>query len=725
MATANVVVKRTTYKVGEMLYGQNSLKARVDKINSDQSIDIQFIAPRSGTSYYYYAGGNSKKNTTSWTRVPSDARIRGLDCDGYIKFKIEYDSSQVVEKNLNWWGNYYANDYPGAPPRIVYGDPPYGIYYIPSDTSETVPSKAPDWGPSFFGLGNEWREVPGSYKWERTGNYDDFYGWHRQNNYGPYLNRYQKKILIKYQKGSKGVIESGQIKLTKFNDDVNKSVQVPELLIKYTHKITNGKNEVSKTLQNDHFKIYLDAVSYTTANEEVGIKYEFANTTLTETNAVISNPKVEVKVNGVAKTSTVTAKIPKLPTGNHIVTLSADYVSDNTEGRIVKLKKEFNIEVIDATAVIPAIIKDKRGNECKDTSGNVYKYDNDKTTVYTLADSTGALVKPGLQPVWDTVIGQNYKATYDFYRFKDKGFDCELVKSNVEFTSGSIELTETGQYHIRVVATRPTNGASAITEAICVIDNRIPDPVVIVINGEDEYSGPFTSALLKAYLNTASITFKVPVNCAMVKGSVIDIEGITMHGDIGMERKQALNDNYVDLLSDQNNAPSITNPIFNVRGTYIIGARCENIRTKVKSPLSVVEFKIKRRQTYKITLSTEEPAYMVKAHVNFYGDAAVDSASAFDQHLYRIDDGEWKHYLDDVMIFKNCKFECKSIDEDGFESYVSSIEIKNISSRTPALPVIRYHKGDGEEDNVYELINNTTLHPCDTLIISLNEGGND
>ena len=77
------------------------------------------------------------------------------------------------------------------------------------------------------------------------------------------------------------------------------------------------------------------------------------------------------------------------------------------------------------------------------------------------------------------------------------------------------------------------------------------------------------------------------------------------------------------------------------------------------------------------------------------------------------------------MIFKNCLFECKSIDEDGFESYTSSIEIKNISSRTPALPIINYRKGDGEENNLYELVNNTTLHPNDTLVISLSEEGNE
>lgn len=720
MATAEIVVKRTTYKVGEMLYGQNSLNARVDKINSDQSIDIQFIAPRGGTYYYYLSSGTRK--TATWTRIPSDARIRGLDADGYIKFKLEYDSSQVVEKSLNWWGNYYVNDYKGAPARIVYGDPPYGIYYIPRDTAETVPSKAPDWGPSYWGLGSEWTEVPGSYRWERSGNYDDFYGWHRQNNYGPYLNRYQKKILIKYQKGSKGVLESGEIKLTKFNDDVNKTVQVPELVLLYDHKITKGKNKVSGELKNDHLKLVLDCVDYNTSNEEVSINYEFSNTPITETGGKIMNQTIIVLNNGVNNNGKIVrSNIPNLPSGKHNITLQCNYQSDNTEGRVVFLEKKFEIEVVDNTSVVPAKIIDKRGDACKDTLGKKYVYDNDKTTVYTLADVTGAIVKPGLQPTWTTKLGQNYEASYDYYRFLDDGFEVELVKSKVLFTAGEAELTETGQYHIRVVTTRASNGASAITEAICIIDNRIPDPVVIVINSEDEYSGKFNAALLKSYLNTASITFKVPKNCKMLKGDTKTVEGIVMHGDIGVERKQALNDFFKDILDDQNKNLPVENQIFNTRGTYKIAAKCKNIRTMIESPLSNVEFKIKRRQTYKITLSTEEPTYMVKVHVNFYGDASVDSASAFDQHLYRIDNGEWKHYLDDIMIFKNCLFECKSIDEDGFESYTSSIEIKNISSRTPALPRLCYRKGSGEEGNIYELVNNTTLHPNDTLVITLEE----
>ena len=725
MATATVTVNRTTYKVGEMLYGQNGLNARVDKVNSDQSVDLQFIAPRGGTFYYYLSSGTRK--TSSWTRVPNDARIRGLDADGYIKFRLEYDSSQVIEKSINWWGNYFVNDYRGAPARIVYGDPPYGIYYIPSDTAETVPAKTLGNGCANWGLNpNEWTEVPGSYRWERSGNYDDFYGWHRQNNYGPGLNRYQKKCLIKYQKGAKGVLESGEIKLTKFNDDVNKTVNVPELQLLYSHAINQNKSTVNGRITSDHYKIYLDAVNYLTEGEDVSINYEFGNSKPTETNPDIKNPTIIVKVNGNDNNSKIVkTKIPNLPIGTHTVILQCNYQSDNTEGRLVFLERTFTIEVIDNTSVVPAKIVDKRGDECKDTEGHKYIYDNDKTIVYTLADTTGAIVNPGLQPTWETRLGQNYEAYYDYYRFLDEGFEVELVKSKIPFNAGEVEFTETGQYYIKVITTRPSNGFSATTEAICIIDNRIPDPVVIIVNSEDEYTGIFNLALLKSYLNTASITFRVPKNCKMLKGDIKTIEDIVMHGDIGVERKQALNDTFNDILDDQNKNLPVENQIFNIRGTYKIAAKCHNIRTKIESPLSTVEFKIKRRQTYKITLSTEEPTYMVKVHVNFFGDASVDSASAFDQHLYRIDNGEWKHYLDKIMIFKNCLFECKSIDEDGFESYTSSIEIKNISSRTPALPIINYRKGDGEEDNLYELVNNTTLHPNDTLVISLSEEGNE
>ena len=247
----------TDYKVGDILYGQNSLNFKVVKINPNNTIDIQFLNPRDYTDIYYFFNSGTWKYyrynrydngaiieegkegygkyevafgedydvrenyqnwDNGWKHMPSDKIIRGIDPRRTgIAVDFYYNTKQVIERQLNWWGNGYNW---GQGPMVVYGDPPYGHYYVPRDTSQVVPTKGhtdAEWRPN-WGLDNSWSVVAGSYRWLQTGNYDDYYGWHRKDNYGPGLNIYQKRITIQFQKGDTGKLQSGVINFSKLKE---------------------------------------------------------------------------------------------------------------------------------------------------------------------------------------------------------------------------------------------------------------------------------------------------------------------------------------------------------------------------------------------------------------------------------------------------------------------------------------------------------------------------
>ena len=92
------------------------------------------------------------------------------------------------------------------------------------------------------------------------------------------------------------------------------------------------------------------------------------------------------------------------------------------------------------------------------------------------------------------------------------------------------------------------------------------------------------------------------------------------------------------------------------------------------------------------TMKTVTETWTGSELVKDYGNVDL-----YNNKLYRIDGGEWKYYLAPIYIYENCIIECKSVDEDGFESYITRREITNIDKSTPDDPIVNYYIGDSSK----------------------------
>lgn len=912
---------QTSYKVGDILYGQNSMNLKVIKINSNNTIDFEFLPPRSGSMYYYLEGkeykyykyqrddsgipirpgdpgynqypakqvsygqdydykepymegSNHKDVFPGWKNMPSDRKIRGIDprCT-HIHLSLWYDTKQTMDKSVNWWGNYYADDYYGAVPRIVYGDPPYGIYYIPQDTNKTVPDKdlpEAEWK-EFFGVGNEWNRVAGSYKWEKSGNFGDFYGWTRKDNYGPYLNRYQKKCVMKYEKGVSGLLDSGLIALTNLKevvtniDDPNMKPYTPKdvgpiRLFCHRGKGTGAMSTYDEIIKNKT----LMEMKAKPATNKFSDYLEVSEVIATDDNGepLLDPNGKPIKKLVISSNRSVLALLPTCkdtllfdnPNGNDSEKTFKQYRFRNTETDNWSAWRDLPSEISytigqnlnSFLGYYEVKIRGRYKDAYRTINGTVLEYnyiyregnfqfsiqDNnpvikptiveylDKNNPVYQYDMTKDITDGTRQPSWKAEIGHTYYGYYDFYEYENEGYDVKLRNAKVPLNlsydnAGTCYVTdmfrEDGQYYLHITANY-RGLRQTYEEALFLIDKRRPGLPIINVNGRD-YEGPLADTTYDTHINSVIVNISYPPFCVpnnfKVEYKRFNFDSwTTISGILGQQVRSdiinpeegddivlsasnySLNNSSIILadseLPDTPNSNELISTddrfnIFNRIGTYRITVRSrkttlskENTAPKyqpyisdqynISNGYSEAIFKVKRKFTYAINLDTDEPAYRVKAYIDFANpiDTNIDSSSFTDgtifekkpseltkeelaslkwgdgcqyttevttidpntgesivstkivtqtwtgsewvqdygnvdlyiNKLYRINGGNWKYYLGPVYIYDNCIIECKSVDEDGFESYITRKEITNIDKSTPSDPIVKYDYGD-------------------------------
>lgn len=750
---------KTSYKVGDILQGKNSLKIKVIAVDATGAIDIQLINPHPGTAYYYFHGEyrtKVRKEPDKWLKMPKDGVLRNINMCTKVMFKVEHNTEQVKEiSKTSWWGNKSGN-------KILYGCAPHGTYKIPGDKDQKVPNKThtDDYWRKYYGLDSSWKMVPGSYQWSTTNNRNDYYGWRKEINTLHVRNHYAKRFCMKFKKGNNTLIESHYINIDKIK--LPYKTYVPESIDAYVYRTAKkSTNQVTyPELKKVNFKDYVklapapainkfsipdnggnDILNFlwTSKEDEDDSKLAYSDVKVKFTDAY-TGKVTEYTVKGSALTDKLTDPVPILvegqPSGNLDLTksrLAGKYeftvtgIFDNKESQ--KTTESFIVVVTDDADAIPPVITDAKDNRI------VYNMEKDITTLPHT-------------PKWKVEPNHTYYATYDYYEYVDDGYDVVQKETQVEFKNGKTTFSGDGQYYITVIATY-RNGKTASTTAFWMIDTRLPKAPIININGIDDYEGPFLKPERdkKIYLNSAVATIKSPVYTR----NLIDIY-FKKHSFGEFQRV------------GKNMLPQ--GGIFNRIGTWKIVVKAE--KTEVRYPdgsglqsiASEVIFAVKRKHTHDIELTTYQlhrengydpgidnndynisykavpkedeglvKGYKVEANIKFIDNGLWDSGnldmryvldekgnkiknqkgeyvmtvdySGMDasSKLYRINGGDWRFYLDKIILYSNCTIECKSVDDDGFESYITTKEIKaiDLKSNPPIIriPVLDELKGNG------------------------------
>lgn len=773
----------TEYKVGDMLYGQNSMNAKVTAVYADGSIDIQLITNQPGDLYYYFGDGYRdqvrKEPVNTWMPMPSNRILRNITMNTTVSFRAVHNTVQSKEcSNESWWGNLYGND-------MYYGDPPYGHYYIPNDVNQTVPIKdvsIDEWR-NDFGLSGEWNRVPGSYRWYQSGNVD-YYGWRIENNYGPYLNRYAKRFTMTFTKGSVSDLYSGKINISKIK--VSRKIYCPEPIDGYIYKVSDGDaNTYNPNLTTNGGYQYINGkrnvlfkklAPYPAVNKssvkyiediindgiDTGVSDDnifFTWTSKEDEDASKNSYRITVKFtdlyDGHVETFYNNSDLGsrcwvKLTDPGHDIDPGDDqgtYTGMRLAGKyeitvagIFDGKQEnhttatFLLDVEDDSDVTPPVITDVTDFVANiDGIPKVYKISYNMEKEITIAPHT---------PRWDVCKYHTYSASYDYYTYTNEGYDVIQQKSREPFKNGKMEFSANGQYHIRVTATH-RNGKRATTEAVWMIDTRIPKAPILTINN-DIYEGHFTRDFKDktTYLNNAIATLKIPT-CTEADTEIF----YKKYSSGTFQRVKRYT-------RDQTNKKSFPLPIgglFSRLGVWKIIAKCEKTQVKFPdgSPLIGpyrlmsdyvdVIFAVKKKHINTITKETffinrdqvtEKISYkqvdkmdegnvlgykvrvtikyeddlsdmgnleerdILDINGNFVLDEEGNRKQTYDytledsilKKLYKINDGDWKYYLDTgdtdssaLYLYENCRITVKSVDDDGFESYISSEEISTIN----------------------------------------------
>lgn len=757
---------RTEYKVGDILYGKNSLNVKIISVDGTGAVDIQLINPHPGTAFYYFQGEyrtNVRKEPDVWLTMPSDGILRNITMCTKVMFKVEHSTEQIKEiEKESWWGNKSGNS-------ILYGCAPHGKYLIPGDSNNPTPGKdhTDDHWRKNYGLSSEWKRVPGSYKWSPNSR-NDYYGWRKEVNTLHVRNKYARKFCMKFKKGNNTLVESHYISIDKIK--LPYKTYVPESLDSYVYRTAKKSNsEVTyNELVNVSFKDYIKLAPTPTINkfaipdnsgndllnflwtskeDEDASKLVYSDVIVKFTDAYSGNV-VEYTVKGDALTGELTKPVPILidgkPSGNldlensrlagrYEFTINA--IFDNNENQ--KTTESFIIIVADDADAIKPVITDVHNTKI------VYDMEKDITTLPHT-------------PKWEVEPNHTYYATYDYYEYSSDGYDVVQKETKIEFKNGKKVFDANGQYYITVIATY-RNGKTASTTAFWLIDTRLPKAPVITINGTDNYEGPFhkEEKSKKTYLNSAVATIKSPVYTR----NLIDIYFKKFSfGEFERVAKHRLPEG----------------GIFNRIGTWKIVVRAE--KTEVRYPdgkgLQSIDseaiFAVKRKHTHDIELKTYQlnretgynpdidnndyiieykqvpiedeglvKGYKVEAKIKFidnglYDNGNLDMRYVLDidgnkikndkgeyvmtvdysgvdasSKLYKLNGGEWRYYLDTLVVYSNCTIECKSVDDDGFESFITTKEIKVIDLKS-SPPTIRIPVLDELKENGTSIIETGT-----------------
>lgn len=710
----------TQYKKGDILYGNNSINIKIIEVYADGSVDIQLMADHQGYAYYNFTDpyrSNVRQENNNWLLMPADRILRNITMCTKVQFRFLYDTVQTKTcTRVSWWGNLYGRD-------MFYGNPPYGHYYIPGDVNQKVPRKdlpEADWR-EMFGLGSEWKRVPGSYRWHETGNVG-YYGWRKENNYGPYLNRYAKRVAMEFTKGVRTEVQSGLINIDKIKVPIK--TYIPEPIDAYVYRTalkssaSVSYDELTKNRNGEFIKIHpYPAYNYfsipaddgndvlnfawTSSEDADESKNTYENVTVKFTDAY-TGAVTNYTVNGNALTGELTNAVdkPYKLAGRYEFEVRACFDGVATQ----TTRQRFVIEVKDNGIPKKPVIKDV------DTEHHI-QYDMTKD-ITTLAHT----------PYWKEEKFHTYKATYDYYKYENDGYDCKLVESKVPFENGKKIFNADGQYHIQVVATY-RNGRTAMTEAVFMIDCRHPKTPTIIING-DEYTGKFMlpETSKKTYLINAIASIK----SGPFTRNIIDIYFKKM----ACEEFERVGKNTLP-----------PGGLFNRLGTWKITVYSEKTEvtypdgSTLKSEVSEVIFAVKKKYTHNINKTTyvinrdnqyekasykpvpidqegKTAGYKVEARIDFM-ESLIDSGNLdmrfiLDKHgnkitnpdgtyktsldytgfestlskMYRVDGDDWKYYLDKMILYKNCYIECKSVDDDGFESNITGVRVTTIDHST-------------------------------------------
>lgn len=749
---------KTGYKVGDILYGKNSLNVKVVAVDATGSIDIQLINPHPGIAYYYFHGEyrtNVRREPDQWLKMPSDGILRNISMCTKVMFKVEHNTEQTkVINKTSWWGNKSGS-------KIIYGCSPYGSYKIPGDKNQTVPNKkhTDDYWRKYYGLDSEWKMVPGSYQWSAD-NRNDYYGWRKEVNTLHVRNHYARRFTMKFKKGNNTLIESHYINIDKIK--LPYQTYVPESIDAYVYRhAKKATHEVTyPELQRINFRDYIklapapatnifaipdnggnDILNFlwTSKEDEDDSKLHYYDISVKFTDAY-TGKVTDYTVNGSALTDKLTDPVPIMIEGQHSGNLdleksrlagryefTVNAIFDNKESQ--RTTQSFIVVVTDDADPIAPVIVDAHDSRVK------YNMEKEITTL-------------SHTPKWKTEPNHTYYATYDYYEYVDDGYDVIQKETQVEFKNGKTTFSGDGQYYIKVIA-RYRNGKTASVTAFWLTDNRLPKRPIININGVDDYEGPFLKPERDKtlYLNSAVATIKSPVYTR----NLIDIY-FKKHSFGNFQRV------------GKNMMPQ--GGIFNRIGTWKIVVKAEKTEVRypdgsgLQSSASEVIFVVKRKHTHDIELTTYQlfrengydpgidnndynisykavpkedeglvKGYKVEAKIKFVDNGLWDSGNVdmryvLDENgnkirnekgeyvmtvdysgmdasskLYRLNGGDWRFYLDKIILYSNCTIECKSVDDDGFESYITTKEIKAIDLKsnppTLRLPVLDQLKENG------------------------------
>lgn len=639
------------------MYGSNGFYITITAVNADQSINFKMTFPMSGT-YKWYAEGYHKKGT--WATVPNNNfEIKNWTKNTWIQMKVEYSTTQKCSKTISWWGNLYGN-------YIVYGNPPYGNYDIRKDYNQKAPAKThtADYWRKYFELDAGWSMVSGSYRWEKTGNFDHW-GWRKETNYGPYKNQYAKRFYIDFKKKvnnskSTKAITISKIKDTKIYPDpfyffansiqpVNRMHFAPA---NNTYELSSPyiQAEPGGTILNRNFVLL-----WSSSSEGMDNYYDYTVVEAKLTKQGTTN-KIDVK-------QEISEQQPLTDIGDYYVKVKGRVNSNGGNAEGIITEEEVNFKLIDLTPATPAIIyNDKNKND--------------------LYDNTKKIYNTSRNPAWDELEGHSYTAEYDYYTFENEGYDVKQISDCVEFSNGST-LSNDGQYELRVNSIYNRNGKSVRTGCLFIIDKRVPNPPTIIVNG-DSYSGNWNDKVPTQYPDYAKIEIKLPPYCT---------------GQVDIYWKRYNNDSWIKQnLSQENlfetNCVKMEKDTFftKISGNYKIVARAYKYTNNTVSSDSVAIFKVKSKRTFDINLSPNTFCYRTIATINF------PPAEPGLRKYYAIDDGEWKYYLEPLFIYENCTIKCMASDEDGFESYITTKEVNIIDKTYPKAPEIKNVKEGDYKD---------------------------
>lgn len=732
-----VLNTETAYKVGDVIKGKNSINIKIINVSASGAVDIEVVHNHPGTTYYYFDDTLRKlrKEPDKWLKLPSNKILKNISECGKVMFKVERNTKQtkVIDK-WSWWGNKMSVS------KMLYGCPPYGSFYGPKDKNQLVPNKkheANKWRPE-FGLDSTWKYVDGSYKWApRSTDRNDWYGWRKEVNTLHVRNYYARRFSLAYTKGNNTIIESDWISLDKIR--VTTSTFVPMPIRSYVYRTPKkATSEVTwNELKKINFKGYRRLSPYPTPNkfavpdnnyndtlnflwtseeDEDDSKFQYQVVKVKYTNAYIDKV-IEYQISGSALTGELTDVIylndddPEIDNTD----LENSRLAGRYEYEIVglfdgkadqKVSQKFIIDVVDNTDPIKPVIVDALDSRV------VYNMDTDITTL----DHT---------PTWKKEKEHVYRSTYDYYAYVDEGYDVEMKEEGVEFQNGKTTFSADGQYYLHVTATY-RNGKSVTTTACFMIDKRLPNCPTIIINDIDEYVGPWLhdDDYKNYYLNNAVMKYKLPPYTRAVihiwfkkfKFNEWEHVGVDtlpkggVYNRLGKWRVTIAAEKTLVHYPDGSGLRSENSEVvFSLKKklTHKLDVRTYLIDREIGMDYDTNDYTVDYKEIAQ-TDSENTKAYKAEATIDFVDLGIWDSGNMelryilddegnkiigedgnyktsidydgvdISSKLYRINGKEWIHYLDKIIIYKNCTIECKSVDDDGFESYVTKKDVKVI-----------------------------------------------